>query len=346
MLKTQTLCYHSKLNMSSIGEILKKYNKKVDALDLELIVSHVIKKPREFVLAYLEYKMPKFNIENLKLKISRRMRGEPLAYILGEKEFYGLKFKVNKSALIPRPETELMVEEAVNHVTRSPRFRLGEAGNTERITNNKKILIIDVGTGSGCVIITLAKLLELRIMNYELLFFGTDINNKAIKVAKQNAKLHKVDRQIKFLKGNLLEPVVKKIKNKELKIENCKLIIAANLPYLTPAQIKSSPSIQYEPKLALNAGRDGLKYYRQLFKQLRKIKKMLCAMCYVLCEIDPSQTSKIKKIIKNQFPEAGIYPIKSSRKIAGGISRNAKSFNRVKIKKDLRGLDRIIVTKI
>jgi release factor glutamine methyltransferase len=302
--------------MSSIGEILKKYSNlfpldkggkgDLNYLDIELIISNVIKKPRAFLLAHPEHKLR----ENYELRIknyaARRMSNEPLAYILGQKEFYGFNFKVNKNVLVPRPETEMIIDHATHSI--------------ERITKNKKTIFIDVGTGSGCIIITLAKKLlnnELRIMNYE--FIGIDISESALKIARQNAKFHKVDKKIKFLKGNLLEPL---LKNKKLKIVNCKLIIAANLPYLTPAQIKNSPSIQYEPKIALNAGRDGLKHYRELFSQIKKIKK-ICVTCYVLCEIDPAQTLKIKKIIKNNFPDA-----------------------KVEIKKDPRGLSRLVVAEV
>jgi len=302
--------------MSSVLEIIKKNQNKIDNLDLELIISLVIKKPREFILAHPEYEL----VESLKLKverlIARRVKGEPLAYILGRKEFYGLEFKVNKNTLIPRPETEMMID----YITH----------NMEHKIRGKKesIIFIDVGTGSGCIIIALAKKIlnnESRIMparqcqasageNYE--FIGIDISGSALNIARQNAKLNGVNKNIKFLRSNLLNPLIKNLK---LKIKNSRMVIMANLPYLTPAQIKNSPSIKYEPKLALDAGRDGLKYYKSLFNQLKKIHNSY----YVLCEINPSQTSKIKKIIKNNFPAA-----------------------KIQIKKDLRGLNRLAVINL
>ncbi len=303
--------------MSSILEILKKYHKKIDALDLELIISEVIKKPREFVIAHPEYKI----IKNYELKITnylkRRINGEPLAYIFSDKEFYGLKFKVNKNVLVPRPETEMMVD-----------------WSKQKTENRKQnFIFIDAGTGSGCIIVTLAKLLNnpphplYQEGIYK--FLATDISKSALKIARQNAKFHKVDKQIKFIHGNLLEPILKNCKllparfaKASARRASYKLIILANLPYLTPKQIKNSPTIKYEPKLALDAGGDGLKYYRELFRQIKQLK-MLCVMCYVLCEIDPSQTSKIKKLIKNNFPSAKIV-----------------------IKKDLRGLNRFVVMEI
>lgn len=269
-----------------IFEMSKKT--KLNIFDIELILAYVLKKSREFIIAHPEHKLTKLQITNSKLLIKKRLKGLPIAYITGHKEFYGLDFKVNKNVLIPRPETELMVDE------------------TLKITNGKTI-IADIGTGSGCIIITLAGLIK----NCKL--FGMDISEKALAVAKQNAKVRNVYKKIKFLKGDLLEPI---LKNKKFVIGNSSLVILANLPYLTPTQIKNSPTIKYEPKSALTAGSDGLKYYRQLFKQI----KMLRNVSYALCEIDPNQTLKIKKLIKRELPETTI-----------------------KIKKDLAGLNRLVI---
>ena len=261
---------------------------KLNIFDIELILAYVLKKSREFIIAHPEHKLTKSQITNSKLLIKKRLKGVPIAYLTGHKEFYGLNFKVNKNVLIPRPETELMVDE------------------TLKITNGKTI-IADIGTGSGCIIITLAGLIK----NCKL--FGIDISEKALAVAKQNAKLNNAYKKIKFLKGDLLEPI---LKNKKFVIGNSSLVILANLPYLTPTQIKNSPSIKREPKLALAAGSDGLKYYRRLFKQI----KMLHNISYVLCEIDPSQTLKIKQLIKRELSETTI-----------------------QIKKDLTGLNRLVI---
>ncbi len=114
----------------------------------------------------------------------------------------------------------------------------------------------------------------------------------------------------------MLKPI---LKNSKFVIRNSKLIILANLPYLTPNQIKNSPSIKHEPKLALSAGSDGLKYYRQLFKQLRALR----VKGYTLCEIDPNQTAKIEQLVKHELPGAML-----------------------QIKKDLSGLNRLAIIKI
>lgn len=266
--------------LKTVSEQFYKIGIKNPALEAEILLSYILKKPQEFLFTYPNKKINKNQIAKFEALVKRRKKGEPIAYLIGNKEFYGLNFIVNKSTLIPRPETELMVEETFALITH----------NAQRAT------LVDVGTGSGCVIIALAKLLKLSITNCEL--FAIDISDQALAVAKKNAKLHKVDKQIKFLQGNLLEPI---IKNKKLKIENCKLIILANLPYLTPTQIKSSSSIKYEPKSALDGGKDGLKYYRKLFKEVNILIKQNPVPLSLLCEIDPGQTGKIKKLANEFF---------------------------------------------
>src|SRR4030042_6261656 len=96
--------------MSSIQYLLKKYAAEIDSLDIELIIARSLKKSREFVLSHPEYKLSEYQVLSIKYYVSQRIKHKPLAYILGEKEFYGLKFKVNKNVLIPRPETEILAE--------------------------------------------------------------------------------------------------------------------------------------------------------------------------------------------------------------------------------------------
>jgi len=286
----------------AIKNILNKYSKKLDRLDLELIIAYVLGKNREFVLSHPEYKLKKTQITNLKSQISRRINHEPLAYILGEKEFYGLKFKVNKNTLIPRPETEMMVTLAIKKILDT---KYG-------ILDTK---IIDVGTGSGNILISLAHRLEhrsclpamLRIakqVGNKYKFYGIDIHGKALAVAKQNAKIHRLDKKIKFLRGNLLNPIISNLK---FISHNSKLIILANLPYLSPEiYFSCSKDIKkYEPKSALTSQKEGLAHYEKLFKQIIGLKQK-CSMLHALClmEISPEQKEKITKLIRKYFPKA------------------------------------------
>lgn len=268
-------------------------------LDISLILAYGIKRSREFILAHPEFKISAIRQKKIARLIKLRKKGYPIAYLIGEKEFYGFKFSVNKHVLIPRPETELLVENAKSMIE----------GSEEKQT------VIDIGTGSGCIIITLAKLLNQAcprprsrksIKNKE--FIGIDISSKAITVARKNAKLHKVENNIKFLSGDLLEPC------KRYTLHAARYMILANLPYLTPEQVKKSPSIKHEPKSALIAGPDGLKYYRKLFKQIKKYKLDNYSL---LCEIDHTQTKNIIKLISQELPNAS-YEIK---KDLGGYNR-------------------------
>ncbi|NWG75917.1 MAG: peptide chain release factor N(5)-glutamine methyltransferase, partial [Rubrivivax sp.] len=237
-------------------------------------------------------------IKNLKLKIARRMRGEPLAYILGEKEFYGLRFKVNKNVLIPRPETELIVEQALRKIQETPKSLTA----TGQVRNNNQT-IIDLGTGSGNIIIAIAKKMGFfENENYGLRFLATDISTSALRVAKQNAKLNKVDKKIKFIKGNLLEPILKS------QISNLKsqIIIIANLPYLSKKIYNSTmPDVKnYEPKSALLSGTDGLNHYRKLFSQIKKLLTANGSQLTVFLEISSEQKIPLQKIISKEFPES------------------------------------------
>jgi len=254
--------------MKTLEDLKKKYFKKVDFLDLDLIVAEIIKKTREFVLSHPEYTPSGAQIAKIESFIHRRAKHEPLAYILGHKEFYGLTFKVTPDTLIPRPETELLVEETLKIL---------------QTTNHELQTIIDIGTGSGNIIISIAKNYKLKTTNY----IAIDVSKKALGVAKQNAKLNKVSKKIKFVHGNLLD-----------KIENTNnSIIIANLPYLDKDWknlLKSSDSagLKFEPATALYGGKDGLDFYRELAEQI-KSKKIQNSI--LLCEIGHLQAPGMKK---------------------------------------------------
>ena len=310
-------------------------------LDAELLLSFVLsarggqEKSREWILAHPEIKLSKKQIRAYDNLIKQRARHVPIAYITREKEFYGRPFYIDERVLVPRPETEMMAEEILCHCEESRAARGDEvipvsSAITTRLPrfaakdDSLAMTIVDVGTGSGCIIITLAK--ELQYCK-NLKFFATDISSGALAVARQNARLHGVDKKIKFLRGNLLQPLFLKIKNHKIK----NFFIVANLPYLTPAQIQQSPTIKHEPKLALNGGADGLKYYRQLAVQLRQFHiKYPNISISLFCEIDPAQSKKIKTIFSSVIPAN-----------AGTQKKN----NQMKIKKDLAGRNRIAIVK-
>jgi len=255
----------------------------------EILLGFLFGKNREYVLTHSEIGLSPETVKKFKQLEKKRLAGWSIAVLVGEKEFYSLSFKVDKNVLVPRPETEMIVDEIIKLQVESP-------------------LVIDLGTGSGAIIISLAIFSKLNNPEY----IGIDISSRALGIAQQNAQRHNLLSEINFVRGNLLKPIIAQLPERNL-------VITANLPYLTKKQIASAPSIQKEPKLALDGGLDGLKYYRELFIQLQDIKyKSL----YLFIEIDPGQSHKITALTKKYFPRANY-----------------------EITKDLAGLDRLLIIK-
>lgn len=271
--------------------------------EAELLLAFALKKEREFLLAYPEKQISASVLTKYKKFINARARNTPFAYLCGYKYFYGLKFIVNKNVLVPRPETEMLVEEVLH-----------------RTGGMQPAIIIDIGTGSGCIPIAIAK--ELGLKASSSCFFAGDISATALAIAKKNARCHDVAAAIKFYKGDLLEPFLKLLNKPQIIEHYAQIFITANLPYLAPRQIKASPTIQKEPWLALAAGKDGLKYYRKLFKQIRALAFPLPEIT-LLIEIDHTQKNSLQKLLKQIFPQADFA-----------------------IKKDLGGHYRLVIIKI
>lgn len=177
-------------------------------------------------------------LSELNSLLERRLRREPLQYILGYTYFLDLKIKTKKGVLIPRPETELLAIEAINEAKK---------------LNSERLHVLDLCTGSGCVAIAIAKALGSAMV------YGTDISQEAINLAITNAEINNV-RNVIFLKGNLFEP----LKNRDIKFD----IITANPPYVRSDEIPFlEPEVRdWEPREALDGGRDGLDYYRRIFE--------------------------------------------------------------------------------
>jgi len=292
---------------------LKKAKIKSYKLDALVLLSFVLNKPKEEILASQNTEISPKRLGNYKSLIYRRSCHEPIAYLTGQKEFFGFNFKINKSAFIPRPETELLIEEVLKEIIEEEKRKAKQTGELFLINKNtklpfnlsfKKLIICDVGTGSGNIAITLAKYLPRSKI------FAIDISEKALRLAKENAKLNKV-KNITFLKGNLMEPIT-------LKSD----IICANLPYISKKEIKNLPQEikNYEPKESWFGGKDGLEVYRCLIPQLKsKIKPG----GKVFLEIGWNQSKKIIELLKKYFKNAHI-----------------------KIKKDLSKRDRIVIVRL
>jgi len=263
-------------------------------LDTEILLSYIIKKNKTFLYSHPEHQLTQSQITKFKKLINCRVKGEPIAYLIGSKEFYGLNFIVNKHVLIPRPETELLVDEILKQVKKN---------QCQKSNAKRQVSLADIGTGSGCIAVSLAK------NNPKLKIYASDISSQALTVAKKNNKLHRT--KIIFKKGNLL----KHFKNIKL------TAIAANLPYLDIKHknlLNSSETIglKFEPTIALYSGPDGLDAYRQLFEQIKQLKY---TPNFIYLEIGHLQITLIKKIINTAFPYAKI----SIKKDLAGLNRLA-----------------------
>jgi len=235
-------------------------------LDSELLMSKILNKKREEILINLDKEISQRYRDRYKKLIIRRSKNEPVAYILKKKEFWSKIFFVNPNTLIPRPETELMVEKLVE------------------IFKSKKISILDIGTGSGCILISL--LSELKNSKG----IGVDISKKAIVIAKKNLKKNRMNSQIKFLNKSLDSKFYQKFD-----------LIVSNPPYIKSGEIKNlrEDIKKYEPRIALDGGNDGLDLIKKVIykaKYILKVKGMLAL------EIGNEQFKKVSKIlIKNNF---------------------------------------------
>lgn len=287
--------------MHTISDINKEYSGKVDPLDLELIVAHALGKPREFVLAHPEIEITGHQSSVISKHIGRRIKDEPVAYIVGHKEFYGLDFEVNGHTLIPRPETEMLVDLALDEL----RISNQESKNNNTTIRQYDNIVVDVGTGSGNIIISIAKAIEkVKVQSSKFKTIATDISKDALEVAKKNARRHGVENEIQFLHGNFLDPLLNSNQLTELKAK--KLILLANLPYLsTEIYSTAKPDVKnYEPKSALLSDDSGLSHYEKLFKQIKLLVTDYRLLITAIIEFSPEQKDKLEEMIKDCFPEA------------------------------------------
>ena len=271
--------------MNTIGHYLNDAGSlRREALSL---LAFICQQDSSWILAHPEYTLTK---EENKLFITKKLKlknGWPLDYLLGYKNFYNHSFKVTPAVLIPRPESEKIIEEALDY--------------TRRHFKNKQIFL-DIGTGSGALIISIAAELKTKALdNYKKSYFwASDISTAALKIADFNARQHKVKAKINFRSGNLLSPWHNNLKSSP----KLPIFIAANLPYLTPAQQKQEASIAHEPQLALIGGPDGLQPYRHLLQQIEQMIPE--ASLYLMMEINPKQAPALIKEAKKYFKQTEI----------------------------------------
>ena len=255
--------------LSRARHILTENNVEDAPLEGELLLRHVLKISRTQLYLDMERELSPQQEETFWRLVERRLNGEPTAYITGHREFYGLDFYVDPRVLIPRPESELLVETA-----------LGLAKNHPLST------IADIGTGCGAIAISLA--LELP----QAKIYATDISAPALKVALVNCQKHGVTDRIQLLQGNLLEPVPEPVD-----------LIVANLPYVRKSELARMSPAKFEPLLALDGGSDGRERIRQLCRQAGSKLK---AGGSLLLEIGQGQRGAVTALLHSLFPEGKI----------------------------------------
>jgi release factor glutamine methyltransferase len=272
-------------------EIFKK--SRLGIIELDLLIACCINKSREYIITHPDIDLSAKQIKLIRKKWEERMSGVPLAYLLGYQEFYGLNFIVNKNVLIPRPETEIIIDRVLE---------------LKKKCDAKKYYFYDIGTGSGCIITALAK-----IFGKTNKYYASDISARALSIAKKNAARHKVSRIINYKKGHLFSPFLNCLNN-----SGGLTIVIANLPYLTKKQFDRSPSIQFEPKISLVCGEKGLALYFGLIRQLANAKNK---KFYLFCEINPAQYPALKKFAQKCLPESKVSCLKdyNGRKRAAQI---------------------------
>lgn len=238
-------------------------------LDAVMIIGHVLNRSREWLLAHDDTLVSSEDSRRVEELTLRRAKREPLAYIMGYKEFHGRRFMVTSDVLIPRPESEVMIDMLSDVVVRGNTQTIGDTAKCNY--SSRAYRLIDVGTGSGCLGIT-AKL-EHPELNVTL----SDISDKALEIARKNAEQLSAD--VGLVRSNLMENVSGKFD-----------IILANLPYVNPNWDYLSPELKYEPDLALYASDDGLAL---IYKLINQAPAHLVRGGYIILEMDTPQIERV-----------------------------------------------------
>jgi release factor glutamine methyltransferase len=265
------------LNGETVGtrleELVSRFQKMsaTPNLDAQVLLAHVLNQPRARVLAHPEAHLTRKRTTTIDGLVARLERGEPLPYVLGNWEFFGLKFKVTPDVLIPRPETELLVGKALEWLHHHPDSRRAA----------------DIGTGSGCIAVALA------VNVPDLHFLASDISRAALEVARYNAKKHAVAGRLECICSDLL-PADRRTFN----------LVVANLPYIPTRTLRGLGVFGREPTLALDGGADGLELIRRF---LAVVPERIEPGGLLLMEIEASQGTQALSLAYDAFAEAAIH---------------------------------------
>ncbi len=296
MIMTKTIRQSNNSKVWTIGSILKWTQayfteKKISSprLDAEVLLAYLLQKERIYLYVHFDEPLQENELTAFRNIIKKRAARIPVAYITGQKEFMGLTFKVSSAVLVPRPETELLVETAIN-----------------KFSDYKTVNFADIGTGSGAIAISLAKLRN----NFS--GCAVDISKEALIIARTNAEIFQVSDKIKFLQGDLLAPLYEQ--NDFNKLD----LIISNPPYIPLSDMdKLEPEIRkYEPANALTDNNDGLGFYRRL---INDSSRFLTDNGALACEFGIGQSAAIKEMAQKN------------------------GWGKYEILKDLAGIERVII---
>ena len=239
-------------------------------LDAEVLLAHTLGWSRARVLSRLQETISDEMLQQFRTLILRRAAREPVAYLVGRKEFYGLEFVVDRRVLVPRPETETLVDAALEWAKQRP----------------GPLVIADIGTGSGCIAVALAVHLP------QAHIYAIDLSSDALAVARQNVIRHHVDASVTLLTGDLLAPLPQPVD-----------LLVSNPPYTVLDEV--DPGVRtHEPRLALDGGSDGLAVYRRLFAAAPSALRPGGAL---MLEIGATQARAVVDLARRAFPSAAVY---------------------------------------
>lgn len=252
-------------------------------VEVSAIASHILQQSKEWVFAHPEYDLTKSQCDLLNGAIDQLHRGTPLPYITGKAHFFGLEFRVTPDVLIPRPETEELVEKAIQWLESHP-------SGTH---------VADIGTGSGAIAIALADRFPL------LHVLAVDISDAALDIARENGIRNKVTDQIEFIQSDLLESVNVKIH-----------LLVANLPYIPTKDLLTLEVSKHEPRLALDGGEDGLHLIQRLITQSEK--NLAPGGCMIL-EFQYNHTNAVREFAYATYPDADVTSYQDLAGIPRGV---------------------------
>ncbi|SHH38620.1 release factor glutamine methyltransferase [Caloranaerobacter azorensis DSM 13643] len=275
--------------------ILNEGDFKTPLLDAQLILCYTLSVDKLYIYTHPNDKVNVETVDKFFEFINRRREGYPVQYIIQKQEFMGLEFNVAEGVLIPRPDTEILVEKVIEIVDNS------------LLKGKKRINIVDIGTGSGAITLSLAYYLKNAFV------YSIDISKKALDVAKENSKKFGLEDRVLFLEGSLFKPL------STLNLDNNIDVVVSNPPYIPTDEIEKLQIevSKYEPRTALDGGEDGLDYYREIVKDL---SKYLTDNGVIAFEIGYNQGQDVKELLVNS-----------------GL------FKKIEIIKDLSGHDRVVV---